>query len=137
MSRTDKDMPWPIRATQFKPMHYYCEFDLRPYWWFWRPRKGNRSCDLPPGFARRHYRRQNTSQLRHEPHCVWEPVWDRRYYTKPPDHRDRRLYYWGPDRAKVRAFCHEARKNYHGSGSTSDLEPTEQHRHGPINGYWD
>lgn len=73
--------------------------------------------------------------------CLLEQRWilRRHRYTWGPRPIDRRLYYWKPDRARVRAASDQARKEYNTFGLTEVEVPAFQHRHAETigGGYWD
>lgn len=141
MSRTDKDMPWWVQTNWYLPVHMHCqEGPYAKYRWTMNQR-GPRVCDLPDAPVRIYVRhRRNAWRLPIEDqHCYWEPEWPwrRRYsFTWGPRGTDRRLGWWGPDRARLRDECREARKQYRGFGDVEIEVSAFHHNHAPIKGYW-
>jgi hypothetical protein len=133
MSRTDKDMPFWAVAEYYEPEHRWRCPD-RPGT---RLASDGRPCDLPSEAVR--HGRMHMARYRS---CTWEPVWSERHYlrysvTWGPRKIDRRLYWWGPDRAKTRACLTEARKQYNSFHDVEIVERRLQHRHSPGKGWWD
>lgn len=131
MSRTDKDVPTWASAEYYEPSHRYrCINNTK-----WRAACDDVPCSLPdkvvrhaPAWGHRHRE------------CTWEPVWPerRRYrYTWGPKRKDRHFNWWGPDRAKVRDQMVKAKQEYNGSHEVETVERVDQHRHGPVSGWWD
>lgn len=121
MSRTDKDAPNWVRSEYYIAWHsLYCPYGMNM-------KSRAHSCNLPPEPIRR---RDGRSWIRG---CSWEPEWDRRTYYHSPSREDRHVNYWGPDRALVRDFCHQAVKD---PDDPDLIEPVRQHRHSSYKGWW-
>lgn len=125
MSRTDKDMPWWVRAGFWQPEHNACPHDryLRYVRWDLR-----HECNLPaeprvlnPRFAcPRHY-------PLHRSQCYWYPVWRFRYAHRgyagswvPKWFID---HVWhNPERRRVRTDLGKLRQEYNANGDIEDYD---------------
>lgn len=119
MSRTDKDMPWHVTATWWRPWHVRCENTL------YNDSIGScpttRACDLPPEPCVRGYMYVRTR-------CSWNPVWERHHYPNPP--RWYINHVWtARERLASRTECLKAAKEYRGSGEVETVPTTRQNRH--------
>lgn len=117
MSRTDKDRPWWLRATWWKPRHLLCPHDNRAY-----GLGSSRDCDLPdrPVIARDAPRAGGAGIRRTR--CAWWPEWEFRCtcdYCRPRFPRNERP-------ANV-AYAREAIAEHRATG-TVDQEPPRQGR---------
>lgn len=121
MSRTDKDAPYWVRAEFYRPCH-----TCRIQWWS----QDARECDLPETPLR-----QNLGNRPQRNSCTWLPAgWDRKYYTKPPTRKDRRLYLHGPQRRQMRDFCLQVKQEF---AATGEVETVEPGRRGSQLDWWD
>lgn len=129
MSKTDKDEPWWVQATWWRPQHYYCQYDLERGRWEKQPLY--RVCDLPPRpvvAPPRFGRKYGPSQ------CVWDPDWPwpggypSGPNTAPPkwfvDHVGHNM-----ERRRARDECLAARKEYRATGEVDVCPTVEKHRH--------
>lgn len=123
MSRTEKDWPYRVRAEFYEPDHgWTCPNRISRRWQQYHrgvictlPTQPVRNNEPPP---------RSGSEIPDVPHCTWDPFgWDRKYYTKPPGHEDRRVYFHGPTRREIRDFCAKARQEFAGCGTVDALEP--------------
>lgn len=135
MSRTDKDMPFWASAKYYEPSHHHQCINTPASAWRMRGYH-DQPCNLPEQVVR------HPPLWRGSHDCTWEPDWDelrhhRHRYTRGPNSKERRLMWWGPDRAKTRANLTEAKKQYNDSREVEIVERAEQHRHSPSNGWWD
>jgi hypothetical protein len=135
MSRTDKDMPFRVRATRWQEQHYRCSFAR-----FGRTRDGHRECDLPdwpPSRANLKFPGVwHTFQ-----HCAWVPDLGSIYpdrlnpFPAPPkwfvDHIGHNM-----ERRRKRDECIAARKEYRATGEVDIVPTVLQHRHQAIWLYW-
>jgi hypothetical protein len=125
MSRTDKDVPNWVRTEYYTPHHARrCPNG----WWNADRHLDVQECTLTPTPVR-----ASPSTLK-ETSCHWSPSWVWKNYT--PSSQDRRWYWWGPDRARVRDACRKAAQEYNGSGETEIEVPQWNHHHTPISGGW-
>lgn len=123
MSRTDKDVPNWVTAEFWRPNHHFrCQAG----------RPAGRPCTLPDNPVRQHPVR--ISWRGRGSGCYWWP--ELRYKGYTPSSQDRRWYWWGPDRARVRDACHKAMQEYNGSGESEAEVPQWNHRHNPLHGGW-
>ena len=141
MSRTDKDAPYWVRTDFYEPDHDWRCPERVPRTWQYYPRTPG-SCTLPPEPARlppQTWRRRYPRIPPEVPECHWVAVWPRRWRynrTRPPTVKDRRAYWWGPDRANVRNVLTKAKQQYNGYGEVDVIEPVMNPRHAMYSGGW-
>ena len=141
MSRTDKDLPHWVATEWYVPVHVGCPNGGYVRYRWQRSQRGERVCDLPEVPVRSNPNRVAARRIfMDDQHCYWEAAWPQRWryqYTWGPKKIDRHVSWWGPDRARVRDECRQARKEYRASGDVEIDVTSRHHAHAPDKGWWD
>lgn len=119
MSRTDKDLPYWMRATKYRPVHH------------WSCIVGRKPCTLPGELfkGQAHYRRRFTA-------CYWDAVDERNFWEYCPPKAFIDHTWNNPERRRVRDTSRSIAKDYNANGDTELDIPNEQHRHRSTYYYW-
>lgn len=123
MSRTDKDMPYWVRATWWQPQHYQCDCPDAEHFRGWRYNRPVRPCDLPA---------EPRIELPRRPaRCTWGPVWEWHYWCgRGPDRDFVNLIWHGPQRRQARDDCRRAIAEYRAHGTVQVIPSTDPARNG-------
>lgn len=121
MSKTDKDMPYWVTATWWKPSHHRCQYTQ-----IYSTTLPRRVCDLPPEPKLTDHHNHPRRWL--QPGCIWMAVWERRHWPNPPHWYITHTWH-APQRQLARMQGRKALKEWNGSGDTDVVATTDQARH--------
>jgi hypothetical protein len=127
VSRTDKDLPWHLKARWWEPWHFGCENVTRLR--IGRARQA-RECDLPAEPDERLYRAHGRRYS-----CLWHPVTGQGPFGHVP-HWYVQYVWTRPERQAARVACGRAVAEYRATGEV-DTIPTVRQARNCTQWYWE